>query len=69
MRETKTTPSEEFDNSRSDYMIPHTNRPLVLTAKGGWRVMEVRAKIAFRRPTLIVKMSTQNANKREKTHI
>jgi hypothetical protein len=63
MRETKITRSEALeDDSRYDHLIPHANRLLVLTAKGGWRVMKGLVKFAFRLPGMFVRANTQNAN-------
>jgi hypothetical protein len=74
MRETKTTRSEPLDNSQYDHLIPHANRLLVLTAKGGWRVMKVLVRFALRLPGMFVRANTQNAssqnaNSREETHL
>jgi hypothetical protein len=74
MRETKITRSEPLDNSNYDHLIPHANRLLVVTAKGGWRVMKVLVKFAFRLPGMFVRAnrqnaSSQNANFRKETHI
>jgi hypothetical protein len=75
MRETKITRSETLDDdSRYDHLIPHANRLLVLTAKGGWRVMKGLVKFAFRLPGMFVRANTQNQssqnpNSRKETHI
>jgi hypothetical protein len=65
MQETKTTRSEALDSSRYHHLIPAANRLLVVTAKGGWRVMKGLVKIVLRLPTLFVKVNMQNANKRD----
>jgi hypothetical protein len=69
MRETKKAPAEAIDNSRYDHLIPHANRLLVATAKGGWRVMKVLIKFALRVPGMFVRANTSKANWREKTDI
>jgi hypothetical protein len=69
MREMKTNRSEPLNNSHYDHLIPHANRLLVITAKGGWRVMKGLIKFALRLPGMFVRANTQNANKREETHI
>jgi len=69
MRETKTTRSEAIDNSRYDHLIPHANRLLVVTAKGGWKVMKGLVKFALRLPGMFVRANTSKGNWREKTPV
>ena len=69
MRETKTTPSEALGNSRNDHLIPIANRLLVVTAKGGWRVMKGLVRFALRLPGMFVRANTSKANWRGKTPV
>jgi hypothetical protein len=70
MRESKTTRPEAIDRDRYDHLIPHANRLLVITAKGGWRVIKGLVRFALRLPGMFVRANTsQNANSREDTHL
>ncbi len=62
MRETRRAGVEPVVKSNYDHLVPHANRLLVLTAKGGWRVIKGLVKFAFRLPGMFVRANTKNAD-------